>query len=89
MTQDDIETPEISYGTSIPYFIADGSGQRRSPRRLERFPIYVLDVTLPAEEVDLAYDPKKRILGYRVSLSEKGRELMHRISIMSNHSFLL
>jgi hypothetical protein len=23
MTQDDIETPEISYGTSIPYFIAD------------------------------------------------------------------
>jgi DNA mismatch repair protein MLH3 len=42
-------------------------GQRRSPRRLERYPIYVLDVTLPAEEVDLAYDPKKRILGYRVS----------------------
>ena len=44
-------------------------GQRRSPRRLERYPIYVLDVTLPAEEVDLAYDPKKRIFGYRVSLN--------------------
>ena len=34
-----------------------------------RYPIYVLDVILPAEEVDLAYDPKKRILGYRVSHS--------------------
>lgn len=44
-------------------------GQRRSPRRLERYPIYVLDVTLPAEEVDVAYDPKKRILGYRVCRS--------------------
>jgi hypothetical protein len=44
-------------------------GQRRSPRRLERYPIYVLDVTLPAEEVDVAYDTKKRILGYRVSYS--------------------
>jgi hypothetical protein len=67
--------------------MSDMIGQRRSPRRLERYPIYVLDVTLPAEEVDLAYDSKKRILGYRVRLSAKGRELMSRISITSNLLF--
>ncbi|OWZ46252.1 DNA mismatch repair protein MLH3 [Cryptococcus neoformans c45] len=38
---------------------------RRSPRRLERYPIYVLNVTLPAGELDVSYEPQKGILGYK------------------------
>lgn len=43
------------------------TGQRRSPRRLERHPIYVLNVTIPPDEVDTAYEPRKAVLGYKVS----------------------
>ncbi|WWD04674.1 hypothetical protein V865_002745 [Kwoniella europaea PYCC6329] len=39
--------------------------KRRSPRRLERHPIYVLNVTLPSEEVDVSFEPAKGILGYK------------------------
>nr|XP_031859633.1 uncharacterized protein CI109_004908 [Kwoniella shandongensis]KAA5526705.1 hypothetical protein CI109_004908 [Kwoniella shandongensis] len=38
---------------------------RRSPRRLERHPIYVLNVTLPSSDVDVAYEPRKGLLGYK------------------------
>ncbi|WOO77767.1 DNA mismatch repair protein MLH3 [Vanrija pseudolonga] len=38
---------------------------RASPRRPERYPIYVLNVTVPPEGVDATYDPKKRQHGYR------------------------
>ncbi|WVQ65973.1 uncharacterized protein L199_004151 [Kwoniella botswanensis] len=39
--------------------------KRRSPRRLERHPIYVLNVSLPSEEVDVSFEPAKGILGYK------------------------
>nr|XP_019000858.1 uncharacterized protein I203_06500 [Kwoniella mangroviensis CBS 8507]OCF64319.1 hypothetical protein I203_06500 [Kwoniella mangroviensis CBS 8507] len=39
--------------------------KRRSPRRLERHPIYVLNVTLPSEEVDVSFEPAKGVLGYK------------------------
>lgn len=38
-------------------------GKRPSPRRLERYPIYVLNITLPAEEIDASYEPRKTTLG--------------------------
>ncbi|XAO21747.1 hypothetical protein I312_100502 [Cryptococcus bacillisporus CA1280] len=38
---------------------------RRSPRRLEKYPIYVLNVTLPAGELDVSYEPRKSVLGYK------------------------
>ncbi|KAK8858431.1 hypothetical protein IAR55_002658 [Kwoniella newhampshirensis] len=47
------------------------SRTRRSPRRLERHPIYVLNVTLPAGDVDAAYEPRKHLLGYRALDSVK------------------
>lgn len=40
-------------------------GKRPSPRRLERYPVYVLNLTLPADEVDASYEPRKMTLGYR------------------------
>jgi DNA mismatch repair protein MLH3 len=87
MTQDDIETPDVSCGRSSPKHHGEcwliSSGQKRSPRRLERYPIYVLDVTLPFEDVDVAYDPKKRLLGHRVSYRSsvsRGLGLIDRIS---------
>ncbi|WWC88851.1 uncharacterized protein L201_003766 [Kwoniella dendrophila CBS 6074] len=39
--------------------------RRISPRRLERHPIYVLNVILPAEEVDVSFEPTKGTLGYK------------------------
>ena len=39
---------------------------RRSPRRLERYPVYVLNVTIPPEDVDALYEPRKKLLGYKV-----------------------
>ncbi|WVW84464.1 hypothetical protein I302_106498 [Kwoniella bestiolae CBS 10118] len=39
--------------------------RRKSPRRLERHPIYVLNVTMPSEEVDVSFEPAKGILGYK------------------------
>lgn len=38
---------------------------RRSPRRLERYPVYVLNVTLSAGELDVSYEPQKGVLGYK------------------------
>lgn len=71
MTQDDVEDPAPSH--SQPYIFksyrpesADRVGRRRSPRRSDRYPIYVLNLTIPPEEVDLVYDPKKRMVGYGV-----------------------
>lgn len=40
-------------------------GKHPSPRRLERYPVYVLNLTLPADEVDASYEPRKMTLGYR------------------------
>jgi DNA mismatch repair protein MLH3 len=40
--------------------------KRKSPRRLERHPIYVLNITLPSTDVDASYEPKKGVLGYKV-----------------------
>ncbi|WRT67606.1 uncharacterized protein IL334_004578 [Kwoniella shivajii] len=40
-------------------------GQRRSPRRMERHPIYVLNVSMPSDEVDVSYEPQKGMLGYK------------------------
>ncbi|WVQ72847.1 hypothetical protein IAR50_002408 [Cryptococcus sp. DSM 104548] len=37
---------------------------RRSPRRLERHPVYVLNVSIPPAEIDLSYEPRKGIMGY-------------------------
>jgi hypothetical protein len=37
---------------------------------LERFPIYVLNVTLPPDEVDAMYEPRKMVLGYKVGLGD-------------------
>ncbi|KLT45528.1 hypothetical protein CC85DRAFT_325650 [Cutaneotrichosporon oleaginosum] len=37
--------------------------KRSSPRRLERFPIYVLNITLPSADVDAAYDARKLTIG--------------------------
>ena len=45
------------------------SDKRRSPRRMERHPVYVLNITIPHEDVDAAYEPRKGILGYKVSPS--------------------
>lgn len=39
-----------------------------SPRRLERFPVYVLNVKLSPDEVDAAYDARKTTIGYQVRL---------------------
>ncbi|GMK53822.1 hypothetical protein CspeluHIS016_0104080 [Cutaneotrichosporon spelunceum] len=36
--------------------------KRSSPRRLERFPVYVLNITLPSSDVDAAY---KSTIGYK------------------------
>ncbi|WVF69283.1 hypothetical protein IAT40_004059 [Kwoniella sp. CBS 6097] len=38
---------------------------RQSPRRLERYPIFVLNITLPPNEVDVSYEPRKGVLGYK------------------------
>ncbi|OCF43963.1 hypothetical protein I317_02233 [Kwoniella heveanensis CBS 569] len=38
---------------------------RRSPRRLERYPIYILNISLPSNELDIAYEPRKGVLGYK------------------------
>ncbi|KAL1408393.1 DNA mismatch repair protein [Vanrija albida] len=38
---------------------------RASPRRLERYPIYVLNVSIPPDELDATYDPRKATLGYK------------------------
>ncbi|BEI84001.1 hypothetical protein CcaverHIS002_0406050 [Cutaneotrichosporon cavernicola] len=47
----------------------DGSAaptkKRPSPRRLERFPVYVLNISLPSSEVDAAYDARKSTIGYK------------------------
>jgi hypothetical protein len=40
--------------------------KRKSPRRLERHPVYVLNITLPSTDVDASYEPKKGVLGYKV-----------------------
>lgn len=40
-------------------------GKRPSTRRLERYPVYVLNLTLPADEVDASYEPSKMTLGYK------------------------
>lgn len=57
--------------------------KRRSPRRLERYPIYVLNVTLPSEDVDASYEPRKRILGYRVS------DLKHSLEVLTERMVTL
>ncbi|WVO14449.1 hypothetical protein L204_102083 [Cryptococcus depauperatus] len=41
------------------------TASKRSPRRLERHPVYVLNVTLPFSELDMSYEPKKRTVGYK------------------------
>ncbi|WVQ80577.1 hypothetical protein IAT38_002682 [Cryptococcus sp. DSM 104549] len=38
---------------------------RRSPRRLERHPVYVLNVSVPPGELDVSYEPRKGIIGYK------------------------
>ncbi|WVQ96780.1 hypothetical protein IAU59_003887 [Kwoniella sp. CBS 9459] len=38
---------------------------RRSPRRLERYPVYVLNITLPPNELDVSYEPQKGVLGFK------------------------
>ncbi|WWC62376.1 uncharacterized protein I303_104972 [Kwoniella dejecticola CBS 10117] len=38
---------------------------RQSPRRLERHPIYVLNVTLPPDDIDASFEPAKGIMGYK------------------------
>ena len=40
--------------------------KRRSPRRLEMHPIYVLNLTIPSDELDASYEPRKALLGYKV-----------------------
>ncbi|ODN74542.1 hypothetical protein L202_06913 [Cryptococcus amylolentus CBS 6039] len=42
-------------------YVASG---RRSPRRLERHPVYVLSVLLPSAEIDVSYEPQKGVMGY-------------------------
>lgn len=49
-----------------------GSAKRPSPRRLERHPVYVLTITLPAHEVDALYEPRKSVLGYKDAGSVQG-----------------
>jgi DNA mismatch repair protein MLH3 len=69
MTSDSISERNISSRTSEPDLgvpLTETLENRRSPRRLERYPIYVLNVTLPPDEVDVAYEPKKGLLGYKV-----------------------
>jgi DNA mismatch repair protein MLH3 len=43
------------------------ASKRPAPRRLERHPVYVLDISLPPEDVDAAFDPRKSTIGYGVS----------------------
>ncbi|KAK1925298.1 hypothetical protein DB88DRAFT_483462 [Papiliotrema laurentii] len=38
---------------------------RKSPRRLERHPVYVLNLILPAEEVDSTRNPRKTVMGHK------------------------
>lgn len=55
------------FGSTASDLIDDApmGGKRPSPRRLERYPLYVLNLKLPADEVDASYEPRKMTLGYR------------------------
>ena len=41
--------------------------KRRSPRRLERFPLYLLNVLLHPKDVDTSFEPGKSVFGFKVS----------------------
>ncbi|ORY27867.1 hypothetical protein BCR39DRAFT_536497 [Naematelia encephala] len=41
------------------------SSLRKSPRRLERHPIFVLAVTVSASELDVAFEPRKSVIGFK------------------------
>lgn len=40
-------------------------GLKRSPRRPERHPIYVLNIQMPSADLDASYTPGKTVMGYR------------------------
>jgi DNA mismatch repair protein MLH3 len=44
---------------------------RKSPRRLERYPIYVLNIQVPTTELDAAYTPGKTVMGHQDEESNK------------------
>lgn len=54
------------FGSMVSDLMDDApmGGKRPSPRRLERYPVYVLNLTLPADEVDASYEPRKVTFGY-------------------------
>ncbi|BEJ14983.1 hypothetical protein CspHIS471_0407500 [Cutaneotrichosporon sp. HIS471] len=54
--------------------------KRPSPRRLERFPVYVLNISLPSSEVDAAYDARKSTIGYK----EPGRTRAFVIAVIDD-----
>lgn len=47
--------------------------------------MYVLNVTIPSEDVDALYEPRKKVLGYKVSCLEpelfRAHVLGHRCSL--------
>ncbi|GFZ45397.1 hypothetical protein JCM24511_03123 [Saitozyma sp. JCM 24511] len=61
--------------------------KRKSPRRLERHPIYVLNITLPSTDVDASYEPKKGVLGYKDIDSIKGFVLAVVDEFLRRHGF--
>lgn len=50
-------------------FIVLLKGTRRSPRKLEMKPVYVLNVLIPSGEVDNGFDPTKTIVALKVRFS--------------------
>ncbi|EIW66724.1 hypothetical protein TREMEDRAFT_34488 [Tremella mesenterica DSM 1558] len=65
------------------------SDSRRSPRKLDKHPVYVLDVCIPAEDVDVQYEPKKGLLGYKDLEKVKAFVLAVVDEFLKRHDFLV
>lgn len=49
---------------------------RRSPRKNEKKPVFVLNITIAPEDVDNCLDPSKSIVQFRVSLAFEKKKIM-------------